>query len=251
MLLKNNSSIFWKINMYELKTRWKVEKYFRPSLDSQDKPNKGVEWLVHHIPKTAGTSLRKTFENAFGVNAVFGVYLNTGQLDLTAGKPIWTPRNAKVLFGHVQANAEQSIYYPNAKRLAWVRDPLERLWSNIGHTLKTKQPEGIYNYLKTNFLDKGIDNIEVMIETMLKDNVHKGYVEIYSQYFRHMPIEKFDFIGSVHRNREDLDKLQEILGVRLVEKRNNVLNKKQQYSPKLKSLQNYLQREYEIVADYL
>ncbi|MCW8109718.1 hypothetical protein OPS25_14525 [Alteromonas ponticola] len=230
---------------------WTLKKYFSPTNDSIEHPNRRVRWLVHHVPKTAGTSLRATFEKSLGSKAIYGVYIDTGANLLSRGKPIQTPWKAEVLFGHYSTHKNQGLVYPNAKRLTWVRDPLERMWSHIGHVLALKQPMRIYRYLKRNFLDNGIVDREEMFEMLVKEKSVPHLTNIYSLYFKNVELKTFDFVGSVHRNQESLNELQEILGCQLTETNANVRNIKQDFPSSLRKFEGYFDKEFQIIGKYL
>ncbi|NMH61548.1 hypothetical protein [Alteromonas ponticola] len=230
---------------------WKLKKYFSPTLDSSKRPNNKVKWLVHHVPKTAGTSLRATFEQSLGNEAVYSVYVDTGANQLSKGLPISTPWCAEVLFGHYTTHQKQSEIYPKAKRLTWVRDPLERMWSHIGHVLALKQPLRIYNYLEKKFLDKGIVDREEMFEILVKEKSVPHLTNIYSMYFKNVELNAFDFVGSVHKNQDSLVQLQEILGCPLTESSANVRNIKQTFPVSLRRYESHFDKEFKIVGKYL
>lgn len=237
--------------MYQLSFSQKLERKLSSKEVSAQAPNKNVDWVVHHVPKTAGSSLRQSFVNALGKRPVFGVYRNTGAAELGVGQPIWVPRSAKVLFGHFPTHAAQGSMFPNAKRVTWVRDPLERAWSLLGHYLATKGETAQYAFVKQHYLDKGICKKEDIFERLIKDNGLAKNIFVYAHYFEHIKLKDFDFVGSTTSNRDDLKQLQKLLGKPLIEEKENVRNSASSFPKALRYLESYFACEYEIVADYL
>lgn len=237
--------------MYQLSFSRKLERKLSSKEVSAQAPNINVDWVVHHVPKTAGSSLRQSFVNALGKRPVFGVYRNTGAAELGVGKPIWVPRSAKVLFGHFPTHAAQTSMFPNAKRVTWVRDPLERAWSLLGHYLATKDETAQYAFVKQHYLDKGISKKEDIFERLIKDNALAKNIFVYTHYFEHIKLKDFDFVGSVSRNSEDTKRLQALIGEPLKEAQENVRNSRNSFPSSLRYLEKEFASEYEIVADYL
>jgi hypothetical protein len=237
--------------MYQLSYFQKLERKLSPQKVSIQAPNTNVDWVVYHVPKTAGSSLRQSFVDALGQRKVFGVYRNTGAAELGSGNPIWVPRSAKVVFGHFPTHEAQMEMFPSARKVTWVRDPLERAWSLLGHYLATEDQNAQYAFVKKHYLDKGITKKADIFERMIKDNALSKNIFVYAHYFESIPLNKFDFVGSTLRNSKDLKRLQELLGKSLVEAKENVRNSMSSFPSELRYLESYFASEYNIVADYL
>lgn len=237
--------------MYQLSFSQKLERKLSPKEVSPQAPNSSVDWVVYHVPKTAGSSLRQSFVDALGQRKVFGVYRNTGAAELGSGKAIWVPRSAKVVFGHFPSHVNQMAMFPNAQKVTWVRDPLERAWSLLGHYLATKDENAQYAFVKQHYLDKGIIKKEDIFERMIKENALAKNIFVYAHYFESIGLSDFDFVGSTTRNSADLKRLQKLLGKPLIEAKENVRNSSSSFPSALRYLESYFASEYEIVADYL
>jgi len=237
--------------MYQLSFSQKLERKLSPKEVSTQAPNKNVDWVVYHVPKTAGSSLRQSFVDALGPSRVFGVYRNTGAAEFSVGKPVWIPRSAKVVFGHFPTHSAQTNMFPNAQKVTWVRDPLERAWSLLGHYLATKDESAQYAFVKQHYLDKGITNKDDIFERMIKENALAKNIFVYAHYFESISLDEFDFVGSTTRNGKDLKRLQKLLGKPLVETKENVRNSMSSFPSALRCLESYFASEYEIVANYL
>ena len=126
-------------------------KYKLRNAKAQDQfPN--VELISHHIPKTAGTSFYKTLSEAYGEKKVMGVYDLDMCVSLIREEPIWVPSQKKVLHGHFPARPFQLKQFPNAKHITWIRDPIERAWSNLRHWLSNGSGEKFIEFKTTSNL---------------------------------------------------------------------------------------------------
>lgn len=123
---------------YKTLSLWSVEKLLSPAKNSKHEPQLNVSVLSLHIVKTAGNSLRVAFEQAFGTRNVYGNYSNTGASAMSKSEEICSPSKAKVLIGHFTLPIKQTEISPNAIKAGWVRDPLERKWSMVGHLMALK-----------------------------------------------------------------------------------------------------------------
>lgn len=237
--------------MYRLSLVHKIEKTLSPKVVSAQSPHYGINWCVYHVPKTAGSSLRQSFINSFGERAVFGIYRNTGANSLRKGKPIWIPKRSSVVFGHLPTHENHQIMFPNAKKITWVREPLERVWSLLGHYFSIGEQSPQYKAITELYINKGIVKKEAIFERILKDKLLYQSTHVYSNYFTAIPLSEFDFVGSVHRNVEDLARLQKLLGKSIAESNENIRDSKKTFPKSLRYLEKELEAEYEIVSDYL
>lgn len=210
-----------------------------------------VEWISHHIPKTAGTSLRLSLEHAYSSSSVFGVYRESGAKTLSQGENIWLPRNTKVIHGHFRSHVNHYDYFPNAKHMVWIRDPIERAWSLLGHLLAIKPNTAHFNLLKSRYLDRGNLDKAKLFECVVKDNELSKPFYVYNSYFEHIPIDKFDFVGSMHSLRLDFKRLSDVLGKKLVVENLNKRTGAKDLPVEAQRLEKFFSDEYKIVANYL
>ena len=237
--------------MYQLSLTRKLEKRLFPRKFSSQKPNLNIEWCVYHVPKAAGSSLRQSFTQALGEQAVFGIYRNTGASELGVGQPVWVPLRSSVLFGHFPTHTAHRIMFPNAKIVTWVREPLERAWSLLGHYLAMKEQSPQYRVIKENYIDKGVSKKAAIFERMLKEKTFKASVNVYAHYFNQIPLDEFNFVGSVSKNTEDLKRLQRFIGKPLREAQENVRNSASTFPSSLRYLEKELASEYELIDRFL
>ena len=180
-----------------------------------------VKLLSHHVPKTAGTSLRISLQSAYGHNSVYGIYEDTGALQFSLGSNIWAPSRSQVLHGHFRPHKNQSRQCPNAQRIIWLRDPVDRALSQLRHTLTRKQPISTYEYIKTQYLERGVSDTNTLFIAILADKKFKALFHIYYYYFANVEPKYFDFIGSMENYGSELKRLEKILGVKLEESVSN------------------------------
>ncbi|QPG06025.1 sulfotransferase family 2 domain-containing protein [Salinimonas marina] len=237
---------------YKIHPLWHLERLVSPARRSITFPHPKVTLLSHHIPKTAGSSLRVAFERALGRRHVYGVYANTGAAEMSSGQDIWVPRKATILHGHFRPHPNHTEMFPNALRAVWVRDPIERIWSLVGHLLSLKERHPHYNLMINSGLKADLDSQESIVHEMITTNVLNEFTRTYSSYFSAVPIETFSFVGSKHSFEEDLNRLSDMVGVNLKMLRINRRSDQSQPIPaKIRRLETYLPKEYEIVGDYL
>ncbi|MEW9799419.1 sulfotransferase family 2 domain-containing protein [Alteromonas sp. CYL-A6] len=208
--------------------------------------------MSYHIPKTAGTSLRSALEAAYGWDAVFGCYRSTGAKALSAGKSVWLPRGTKVVHGHVRTHQNHHEIFPNAKRIVWVRDPVERAWSMLTRLLARQDShEPVYSVLKSRYIDKGISDKAELFECYLKDKQISRFAFAYKLYFSAIPISDFDFVGSVHSMEDDMRRLSDVLNIELSMHTRNRRTAGKDMPDAVWSLKPLFEDEYKIVAPYL
>lgn len=237
---------------YKLHSLWKLEKLVRPSVNTKLNPNNSVTWISHHIPKTAGSSLRSSFQKAVGKTKVFGVYASTGARELSEGTPIWVPAKTIFLHGHFRPHPSHSDFYPNAERLVWVRDPIERIWSLIGHLLSEGSSHPQHQILQNLYLSKGVTNKEDIVYDLIANCRAEALTHIYKRFFSKVPIQDFAFVGSVHRYDKSIQELSNLLDMDLGKEFRNVRNKAGATIPtKILGLKDKLSAEYDIVDAYL
>ena len=236
--------------MFYNKRIWAIEKLVYPRKSCELNPNRNVLWLSYHIPKTAGSSLRYSFETAFKATKVFGVYANSGAKELTNGFPVWTPNKCKVIHGHFKPQRSHLATFPNARRIVWVRDPIERIYSLVRHLLQIKDTHPQYAFLKENYIDNNITSIDDIVYDIIVNNSPPIFTKAYSRFFSRVPVSDLEFVGSVHNYNRDITRLSKAMGVELRESFKNVRSKKQTIS-NVEILKPYLKEEYDIVAPYI
>ncbi|RDV26577.1 hypothetical protein DXV75_06165 [Alteromonas aestuariivivens] len=232
------------------KALWAMERFIFPGPYSLTRPNKNLEWISYHIPKTAGSSLRVSLEKSFSSVRVFEAYATTGAGALSKGEQIWIPRKCKVIHGHFRPHANHQVMFPNARRIVWVRDPVARIHSLVRHLLQTQGSHPQYQLIYELYISKGISSVDEIVFDMISNRTLPVLTETYSRFFNYSPISEFEFVGSVHKYKQDLIRLSKLLGRPLQESFKNIRGS-MQHIPNHNILKPFLQDEYNIIADYL
>ncbi|AFT96878.1 hypothetical protein AMBAS45_17095 [Alteromonas macleodii str. 'Balearic Sea AD45'] len=192
------------------------------------------------------------FEEALGSRNVYGIYANTGASAMSKGEEIWLPSKAKVLHGHFKPHVNHLEMFPNAIRAVWVRDPLERLWSLVGHLLALKDKHPHYILLKTKLPESSFKSQETIVRELVLNNTIKAFTNTYSRFFNSVPINEFGFVGSKHKYEEGLEQLSDLTKLQLKTLQiNRRTSQAYQLPSSIKQLESNLHHEYEIVGDFL
>lgn len=129
-----------------------------------------LELISVHIPKTAGVSFHTVLKHVYGeVTSAYG-YLDEPRIrpefdsllykDYDARKALWDKAMAKVepdvrvLADHAPVQLYDGLF-PKARRVAWLRDPVQRVISNyihivhtdLHHAFRMRQGYDIYEYI--------------------------------------------------------------------------------------------------------
>lgn len=161
---------------------------------------KSVELVSIHIPKTAGTSLRNVLQNQYP-DAVEFLYHN----DLVKNKRMWEGLPIKLehkgvscIHGHFPAKLSLKEFYPDAKIITWMRDPIERMISTYNFFKKLPLH---HNELHARFINENWDIIDLS-----KSLSHET-----QSYLGEFKLEDFDFIGFTEYQQESLIALSKIM----------------------------------------
>ncbi|USI28222.1 sulfotransferase family 2 domain-containing protein [Alteromonas macleodii] len=232
------------------KAVWAIEKFVSPRITSINKPNKNIQLLSYHIPKTAGSSLRSSFEDNISSIRIFGAYLNSGATELSKGHSVWVPKKTLILHGHFKPHDNHSKMFPNALKITWVRDPIERVFSLVRHLMMVGEVHPHFQMIKKIYPDCSMNDIEKVVSDMVTNNTLPLFTNTYTHFFSNTSIESLDFVGSVHNYNDDLKRLSELSNYSLTPSLKNVRGKPVNEKFK-RGLRTYLRHEYEIVERYL
>ncbi len=163
-------------------------------------------WFMVHIPKTAGTSFRKSMREIFGEAMI---------LDY-ADKPWkikWWKRNWQTwqqgrrshelaiednncIFGHyMPLKYSQLIRTRECSLVTWLRDPIERMVSNYNF---------IFEHYRLRNFKPGQSHIVDENWTLEQFMFSPSYRNYSSQFLWGFPLKRFDFVGLVEHYEEDL-----------------------------------------------
>ena len=211
---------------------------------------RNVDLVSYHIPKTAGTSFRKMLEAEFGKNNVVGLYNPQEANAFSKGAELRFKNKFSAIHGHFKPHKNHKISYPSAKTMVWVRDPVERIWSHVGHLLKLKEQHPHFDELSRLYIQKGIVSQSKIVCDIIKNQTLPYMVDFYSRFFSNVSINDIDFVGSIHQFDSHVLLLNEMFSMKLKPKKTNVLSSTDIPS-EVKALESLLRHEYEIVSGYL
>jgi len=214
---------------------------------------KNVELLSYHLPKTAGTSLYLSLEEAYGAERIKRVYEPKDHQPLTSGEPFWVSSSTRVLHGHFRPHPMHVIQFPNAKRIIWVRDPIERCWSLLRHWLKLENGKR-YQIFKAKHIKTGNETPEELFDCLVNDPEFVSLRLIYQTFMQNVEANHFHFVGKAEDFDNELKRLSDIVGKDLKSHAANVnqINKdlpfkKADYFSHFESDYRFLEDRFDIV----
>lgn len=155
-----------------------------------------VELISVHVPKTAGTAFRHILLRVYGIEQV--------QEDYPPNK-IYNPgdpleENIKVIHGHFSPVKYQG-YFPNAKRIVWLRNPIFRLISEYFYALTIKDEN---NVIHRKLIEENLGILEFSKLPAMQN--------FQSKKLQGMNLKEFDFVGLQEFYAEDLKDLKTLMG---------------------------------------
>ena len=209
-----------------------------------------IKWLSYHIPKTAGSSLRQMFYKEFGRSSVYDVYRPDEAKKLGQGIPIQVTGGASIVHGHFRPHPQHCEFFPKAHRMVWVRDPIQRIWSLVGHLLDLQWKHPHYETLHKLYISKGIENQQDIVERIIKDGSIPYMVNTYTRYFSAVDIRDFSFVGSMHNFATSIELLNKEFNLSLKPLHRNSRTRAG-IPQSLGNLKYLMEHEYSLVDDYL
>lgn len=178
----------------------------------KNKSGAQIELLSVHIPKTAGTSFRKTLTEVYGENAVLRVDLPPKSqidpedpFDPLKGK---IKKDVRVLHGHFNAKRLREFYPAiptDVTMITWVRDPVDRVISNY-YYLRQRIREEIE---QNTTLNVGITNR--MVKTLMEYAIQEVARDRMAKFLEGTALEDFAFVGVQEQYTQDLRYLAKLL----------------------------------------
>lgn len=171
---------------------------------------KNVTFLSYHLPKTAGTSLYLGLEEVYGAERVKRVYDTTSVQLLTNGKALWVPGHTHVLHGHFRPHINHIKQYPKAKRMVWVRDPIERCWSLLRHWLRMENGP-IYARFKAKHMAGEPKTSAALFDLLVHDAEFAYIKNFYQSFFQNMAPNHFHFVAKAEEFDNEVTRLSKFL----------------------------------------
>jgi len=153
-----------------------------------------------HIPRTAGTSFKKTLDYVYGYSAVKTVYDEPTCKVFRAKQIPVIAKRTRVIHGHMPANQQLIDHFKNPFLVTWIREPFDRA---VSHYFYWKQMKYDGSAVHHKFLSNEYTLPQFVKEFHLQNQV--------ASLFSYIPIEQFNFIGQVENYNQDLERLSNVL----------------------------------------
>lgn len=210
-----------------------------------------VRWLSHHIPKTAGKSLLHSFHHGFGMHHIQEAY-SSSLLNkrLSRGKSVWVPEKVKIIHGHFKPQENHAKQFPNARRIIWIRDPVERNISLLSHILNHTLIQSRFVNFKLKYTLSAY-SFEELFSFLMADKSLYSATRIYDFYLKGISKSNFAFVGEVDRYKEELIRLENIMEVKLPQYFDNVNSTNLEHQINTQYYKKILQSEYEVLENWI
>lgn len=175
-----------------------------------------------HIPKTAGTSFRKSLEQNYqSLSYDYGhkILRDINELvsefsDFNRNLVLDNYKSINCISGHILPIRYKKLYDLDWKFIIWLRDPAQRLYSHYYHLIR-------------DFENNDFGKLLVDSEMTFEDFVFLPKVRnFYQRFFYNFPVENYFFIGIVERYKTDLVKLSQLSNIDFIEYSENQNNEK-------------------------
>ena len=166
-------------------------------------PEGRLELISIHVPKCAGSSFRRVLEAAYPEEGAFQPLYHREQ----EVKAIWdgglptVDARARAIHGHFPATPALRDAFPEARMIAWIREPVARTVSWYYFWQRTPRHG---NPAHDQFLD--------VAPTLAEFAAHPGVQREMLSYFERVAVEDFYFIGLMERFDDDVHELASRLG---------------------------------------
>tara|TARA_Y100000748_G_C15502612_1_gene490685 strand:- start:1081 stop:1782 length:702 start_codon:yes stop_codon:yes gene_type:complete len=223
-------------------------KKFRPRLSNLVSASE-VQWLSHHIPKTAGTSLKACYDEALGRRQIYNLYNPVLVKQFASGNSLDLPKGTRLIHGHYQPHPKQLEYFPSAQRIVWVRDPVARAWSVLKHLVRVQQHKKEFVLLKEKFGERIHKPDHEILDYFLKRSEFRHMNRPYQNYFDKVSIDDFAFVGVTENFSKDIKTLSNLMNVELANKKLNVIASNSVIDKD--DFKHYLKDEYKVIRNFI
>lgn len=168
------------------------------SLDSQ------VEIISVHVHKTAGSTFGRALKQVYGEMEFFGDY-QPENFEKTLERLSAQPQ-IRVIHGHFAAGKYKG-YFPSAKRVIWLRNPIIQFISGYYFWKSQPQKNVFFSQEHKYMVENNISLLE-FAEIQAK----KGINPLADFYCRDVNLSDFYFVGVQEFFQDDLAELKQVLG---------------------------------------
>ena len=162
---------------------------------------------------------------------------------------LYADKAIQIIHGHFGFSNDHSKIYPNAKKIIWLRDPVERAFSTLNHWMRIKNSVQ-YNDIISKFPQHNkISSIELFDLVIKESNLNK-VLNLYSYYLADAKPREFAFIGHVENYNDDLQRLSILMGFHLPKIKVNQ-NPNQSIKPTREEYQEYFTSDYDVYDRFM
>jgi hypothetical protein len=212
-------------------------------------PSTNVELVSHHLPKTAGTSLFHSLEAAYGPDHVLGIYDPATSATLTTGEPLAIEPEIRVVHGHFRPHRNHRAQFPGARRIIWVRDPIERCWSLLRQWMNHRHGAAYERFAARHLHDDA--GLPTLFDRLVRDPEFGDVVNVYGSYLAACDPAELDFVGRTEDLANEITRLGALLGVELGEYRENVNRDQRELPFERAAYTPYFEADYRFLAERL
>ena len=208
-----------------------------------------VALVSHHLPKTAGTSLFRSLEAAYGAAHVAGIYEPAESALLSGGAEIEVDASIRVLHGHFRPHSNHAVQFPNARRIIWVRDPIERCWSLLRQWMKYRHGAAYERFAARHPVDDA--PMSDLFDRLVRDPEFADVVNIYATYLAACDASELDFVGRTEELASEIVRLGDLLDTELTVFHENVNVEKQSLPVERATYAPFFAADYAFLATHL
>lgn len=172
--------------------------FLSKQLNSTEK--NGLELISVHIPKTAGTSFRFILDHIYGKRLQYIYSKEQGTSEIWRDRLPVIHSESRAIHGHFPATHTLVEHYPEAKLIAWIRDPVARIISYYNYWRGVKR-HGNPNH--DYFLEHNLSLLEFARLDFMKNEM--------IGHLNRVSLEAFTFIGIVERFDADVSLLARMM----------------------------------------
>lgn len=158
-----------------------------------------------HIPKTAGSSFHAALKQHFGwrlkhIQKPEDIRTFSRGEKYKSNKPF-----VQAVHGHIRPHENWKLYYPSAKWVCWLRDPVDRVVSAYHHLQRT-QDLGDRN-------QKLFKELQPDLKIFTQLEAFKPVTRIYQHFLGNFSPSDFAFVGRTEKYNEDMARFEVYFGI--------------------------------------
>ena len=180
---------------------------------------------------------------------MLGIYDPDDSATLTNGDPLDVAPGIRVVHGHFRPHTKHSAQFPAARRIIWVRDPVDRCWSLLRQWMKYRHGAAFERFAARHLHDDA--DLPTLFDRLVRDPEFDGVVNIYGAYLAACDPAELDFVGRTEDLPSEITRLGALLGVELGEFRENVNTEQRDLPFDRATYAPFFEADYRFLAERL